>query len=271
MARRLVGAPAERLAALSEAVAEAGRYEVASRLAAARREGMAAEPDAATRSGEVIAAEDLRVLKSWFQGREGVHATESVDRAGHRSFVPVQRPILTDDWRAHLRGERTLALPLVRAGDTALLGVLDVDLEGCHVLGYLAQKSERTSYLNHRERWSLLCGLGHLGEEGRVALHAIIGHTYNYRREVTERNIERLPPWPISCPKLRELHPEAAAVGTCSCQFDLRGRGYPTPVLYALRPSEVPAFRQRTEREPGKREGERDRAAASRFRKRRTR
>jgi hypothetical protein len=114
------------------------------------------------------------------------------------------------------------------------------------------------SYLNHRERWSLLCVLGHLGEEGRAALHAIIGHTYNYRREVTERNIERLPPWPISCPKLRELHPEAAAVGTCSCQFDLRGRGYPTPVLYVLRPSEVPAFRQRTEREPGKREGERD-------------
>jgi hypothetical protein len=32
VARRLVGAPAERLAALAEAVAETGRYEVASRL-----------------------------------------------------------------------------------------------------------------------------------------------------------------------------------------------------------------------------------------------
>jgi hypothetical protein len=67
--------------------------------------------------------------------------------------------------------------------------------------------------------------------------------TYNYRAEVTGRQIERLPPWPISCPKLRELHPEAAAVGTCKCQFDLRGRAYPTPVLYALRVSEVPVFR----------------------------
>jgi group II intron reverse transcriptase/maturase len=430
LARRLVGAPAERLAALSEAVAEAGRYAVASRLAAARTGAMAAEPESATGGSGAIAAEDLRVLESWFQGREGVHATESVDRAGHRSFVPVQRPILADDWRAHLRGERTLALPLVRAGDTALLGVLDVDLErrllderpgevsellgralgaalrlraelarrgapallersgqkgyhlwvrlaepvpchalrrwllavveavgplpegvrveefpnrdrvrpeaigpvvklplgvhsktgnrcallddlgqevadpveviralprvpaetisgapaapapeagaaqaepppaigpraqrmleGCHVLGYLSLKSERTSYLNHRERWSLLCALGHLGEEGRAALHSIIGHTYNYRREVTERNIERLPPWPISCPKLRELHPESVAAGTCSCQFDLRGRGYPTPVLYALRPSEVPAFRQWKDREPRKGEGEKE-------------
>jgi group II intron reverse transcriptase/maturase len=131
---------------------------------------------------------------------------------------------------------------------------------GYHVLGYLSRKAERTSYLNHRERWSLLCALGHLGEEGRAALHSIIGHTYNYRREVTERNIERLPPWPISCPKLRELHPEAAAVGTCSCQFDLRGRGYPTPVLYALRPSEVAAFRQRKERETEK--GEREKEAS---------
>ncbi len=116
-------------------------------------------------------------------------------------------------------------------------------LDGCYVLGYLARKAGQTSYLNHRERWTLLCALGHLGDEGRAALHAIISKTYNYQPEVTDRHIERLPPWPISCPKLRELHPEAATLGTCKCQFDLRGRGYPTPVLYALRVSEVAAFR----------------------------
>ncbi len=413
VARRLVGSQTERLVALSEAVAELGRYDLASRLAAVRP-GYVAEPEPASAAGgETISESDVRLLQDWFQGREGVHAVETVDRSGHRAFVPVHRPMDEKDWRAHLRGEKTLALPLVRTGDTALLGVLDVDLEkrviderptevgsllgralaaalklrgeisrrggstllelsghkgyhlwlrleepvpchqlrrwlldvvqaigplpegvrieefpnrdrlrpdmigplvklplgvhsrtgrrcalldelgqelsdpvetirslprvsaaticaaapgpgtesaqqkaadsigpraqkvleGCHVLGYLAKKSRQTSYLNHRERWSLLCALGHLGEEGRSALHAIISHTYNYRAEVTGRQIERLPPWPISCPKLRELHPEAAAVGTCKCQFDLRGRAYPTPVLYALRVSEVPVFR----------------------------
>jgi hypothetical protein len=111
------------------------------------------------------------------------------------------------------------------------------------VLGYLARRAEETSYLNHRERFSLLCALGHLGEEGAAALHAIISHTYNYRPEITSRYIGRLPPSPISCPKLRELHPEAAALGACKCEFDLRGRGYPTPLLFALAVSEVPAFR----------------------------
>lgn len=417
LARRLVGSPAERSAVLSEAVAELGRYDLAARLASAPILS-AAEPEAPP-VGEGISEADIRFLAGWFQGREGVHAMEAVDRAGHRSFLPVHRPLLEEDWKAHLRGEKTLALPLVRTGDTALLGVLDVDLEkrilderpgelegllgralgtalklraelqrrgalallefsghkgyhlwlrlaepmachqlrrwllevvraigplpegvrveefpnrdrlrfdavgplvklplgihsrtgrrcsllddrgqelaepldairalpgtpvetvclkapdtvmavttadcgsvgpraqkildGCHVLGFLAKKVGQTSYLNHRERWSLLCALGHLGDEGRSALHAIISQTYNYQREVTDRQIDRLPPWPISCPKLRELHPEAAAVGTCKCQFDLRGRGYPTPVLYALRPSEVPAFR--AVREPRK-------------------
>ncbi|MGH9361529.1 MAG: TOTE conflict system archaeo-eukaryotic primase domain-containing protein, partial [Thermoanaerobaculia bacterium] len=116
-------------------------------------------------------------------------------------------------------------------------------LDGCHVLAYLARRAEETSYLNHRERFSLLCALGHLGEEGAAALHAIISRTYNYRPEITSRYIERLPSHPISCPKLRELHPEAAALGACTCSFDLRGKGYPTPLLFALKVSEVPAFR----------------------------
>ncbi len=115
----------------------------------------------------------------------------------------------------------------------------------CRVLGHLAGKVRATSYLTHRERTTLLCTLGHLGPEGAAALHAIISQTYNYRREVTERHIGRLPPFPISCPKIRELHPEATASGTCACQFSLRGGGYPTPVLHALKPSQVPAFRDR--------------------------
>jgi hypothetical protein len=128
-------------------------------------------------------------------------------------------------------------------------------LDNCHVLGYLAKKAEQTSYLTHRERWSLLCALGHLGDEGRVALQAIISRTYNYNAEVTGRHIDRLPPWPISCPKLRELHPEAVVAGTCKCQFDLRGKAYPTPLLYALRPSEIPVFRKPPARAAGPEDG----------------
>lgn len=116
-------------------------------------------------------------------------------------------------------------------------------LQECHVLGYLKRRAEETSYLNHRERSSLLYTLGHLGEEGAEAIHSIISHTYNYRAEVTDRHIHRLPPWPISCPKLRMLHPEAIAFGSCKCEFKLRGRAYPTPVLFALKPSQVPVFK----------------------------
>ena len=116
---------------------------------------------------------------------------------------------------------------------------------GSRANGPMLAAARETAYLNHRERMTLLCSLGHLGEEGRAALHAIISQTYNYRQEVTDRHIGRLPPWPISCPKIRELHPEATASGACTCQFRLRAGGYPTPVLYALKPSQVAAFRDR--------------------------
>jgi group II intron reverse transcriptase/maturase len=76
LARRLVGTPADRLTILSEAVAELGRYDIASRLAAA---GAAAatdtESETATPAGaELVTDADLRLLAEWFQGREGVHA-----------------------------------------------------------------------------------------------------------------------------------------------------------------------------------------------------
>lgn len=413
IAGRLVGLAEERLAVLTEAIAELGRYKLASRLDAAAAAYAAPAIEVSEPSGtrDLATEADIHLLLEWFQGREGVHATEALNRAGHRSFVPIHRPIMAEDWTAHLAGERALALPLVRSGNDAFLGVLDVDverqaldqrlgvpddllgralgtarrlrkelrqrgcssllelsgykgyhvwirladpvpcfrlrrwlldvvrsieplpegirveefpnrdrvspgevgplvklplgvhsktgkrcallddagnaladpfeairslprtpgrmiseppvsprqegqsveeigprarrmLEGCHVLAYLAKRARDTSYLDHRERSTLLCTLGHLGEEGNAALHAIISKTYNYSRDTTDRHIARLPPWPISCPKVRELHPQALESGSCKCQFDIRGKGYPTPLLYALRASEVPVFRQ---------------------------
>ncbi|HSL84887.1 MAG TPA: CRISPR-associated primase-polymerase type A1, partial [Thermoanaerobaculia bacterium] len=420
---RLAGDPDRRREALADALAELGRFETASRLAATPWPGGEAQaggprPAATAEEAPALEPHQLAMLREWFQGRDGVHAVESIDRAGRRSFVPVHRPIAEEDWHRHLRGEATLALPLIRAGDVASVAVLDVDLDrkllaehpgrteellgralgaalrlrhelsrrgcasllelsgakgyhlwlrfeepvpcfrlrrwlldlvtaaaplpegvrvevfpkrdrlrpeevgpviklplgvhgktgtrcallddrgepvadpfetlrttppvprrivmeaepgttptetgrpqaappaalgprahqlldGCGVLGYLAKKARDTAYLDHTERSTLLCTLGHLGEEGRAALHAIIGHTYNYRPEVTDRHAGRLPEFPMSCPKVRERHPEAAAVAPCTCRFELRGRGYPTPVLYALKPSEIPAFRKR--------------------------
>lgn len=437
LARRLTGPPAERVSRLAEALTERGRFETAGRLSAAA-DLVASAPEPESPAPEDLAAiADYRLLETFFQGREGVHAVAAADRSRQRRFTPVHRPIEIDDWRAHLRGEATLALPLVRAGNTALLGVLDVDVErraldrrlgvadellgralgaalrlrgelerrgcrcllelsgykgyhlwlrldepapcfvlrrwlldvirtaeplpegirveefpnrdrvrpdavnplvklplgvhaktgkrcalldergeplsdpfeairslprlsagmvreavreiepapeaaggstapaqaptiaprarrmldGCHVLGYLAKRAEATSYLNHRERSSLLCTLGHLGEEGAAALHSIIGHTYNYRLEITDRHIGRLPSHPMSCPKLRELHPEAAALGACKCEFGVRGRVYPTPVLFALKPGEIAAFRKRkADRGPARSRGERGRS-----------
>jgi hypothetical protein len=57
------------------------------------------------------------------------------------------------------------------------------------------------------------------------------------------RHAKKLPSHPISCPKLRELHPEAAATTACDCSFSRRAP-YPTPLLLALKASEIPAFRQ---------------------------
>lgn len=418
---RLPAPSEERLATLAEGAAELGRYQVGRRLAALDPERLKATAAAApprARWEESLDDRDLSLLLEWFAGREGAHAREEVTRSGHRRFVRVERPLEIEDWRAHLSGAVTLALPLVRAGNTCFLAVLDVDVErralasnhgrpegllgralgtalrlrqeltrrgcgsllelsgfkgyhlwvrlaqpvaagrlrrwlldvaqaigplpegvrveefpnrdrlrgdqtgpvvklplgihgktgrrcdllndrgeplvepidalrtvsrvsasvileataapagtgrsegqadqlpeigpaarkildGCRVLGDLERKARETFYLNHRERWTLLCTLGHLGDEGRSALHAIIANTYNYSAEVTARQIGRRPEFPMSCPKVRELHPESAALGACTCEFPSRGRCYPTPLLFALRPSQIPAFRRR--------------------------
>jgi retron-type reverse transcriptase len=123
-------------------------------------------------------------------------------------------------------------------------------VEGCRVVAHLREKVEATSYLNHGERTLLLCTLGHLGPEGAAALHALIGRTHNYRREVTDRHIARLPPHPISCGRIRERFPDVTAAHPCTCPAAPRSGGYPTPLLFALRASQVPTFRARRAR-PG--------------------
>jgi hypothetical protein len=119
-------------------------------------------------------------------------------------------------------------------------------LAGCAVLRYLKDKAAQSSYLTHPERALLRATLGHLGDEGKAAIHEIIARCYNYRKEVTDRHLERIAPSPISCPKVRELHPQVTASVGCDCRFPLRGKGsYPTPLLHALKPGEIPTFQAR--------------------------
>ena len=128
-------------------------------------------------------------------------------------------------------------------------------IERCHVLRFLSDKALQSSYLTHVERSLLRCTLGHLGEEGTDAIHIIISRCYNYRRDVTDRHLRKTPPSPISCPRVREIHAQITASVGCDCRFRLRGKGYPTPVLHALKQSEIPAFvargRQASEKKAG--------------------
>jgi len=46
---------------------------------------------------------------------------------------------------------------------------------------------------------------------------------------------------PVSCPRLRERHPEVVAGVACDCRFRLGRRMYPSPVLHAVAAKEVAA------------------------------
>jgi hypothetical protein len=61
--------------------------------------------------------------------------------------------------------------------------------------------------------------------------------------------MRKIPPSPISCPRIREIHPEITVTVGCDCRFRISGRGYPTPVLHALKPREIQGFRDRTSKQ----------------------
>lgn len=132
-------------------------------------------------------------------------------------------------------------------------------LKGCHIVRYLVNKARDTNYLNHRERLTLLYTLGHLGDEGKAYLHRVIGKTINYNYDITEKYIRTMKEYPISCPKIREVHEDLLGIVQCQCDFKLPPRGYPSPVLYAFQAGTGTARRKaRSEKEEsGQTEGAR--------------
>lgn len=153
---------------------------------------------------------------------------------------------------------KTLAVPAPGAHEPVPTPELDLGqlplclrvLQGCAVLGHVAAKVEATRYLDHRERLLVAFTLGHLGAESRPAIHALVRPTPNYQAAVTDRYIDRNPPSPISCARIRERYPEITRQVPCDCSFRIPHGAYPTPVLHALRPSQVPGLHARDETKP---------------------
>ena len=108
----------------------------------------------------------------------------------------------------------------------------EVLFKGCPVLVALMEKAVVTHHLTHDERLVLKCVLGHLGDGGRRLIHGIVGHCLDYSESITQQQIERTPPSPISCPKIRQRLPEVTSTVNCACVFDLPEGGYPSPLLH---------------------------------------
>lgn len=104
----------------------------------------------------------------------------------------------------------------------------------CNLMRYLCQKANKTGYLSHFERLSILYVFGHLGEEGKQFVHQVMSFTMNYQYNVTEKFITKIPGKPISCLKLRDQYKNLTAEFGCSCNFKRSKNCYPSPVLHAI-------------------------------------
>ncbi len=128
-------------------------------------------------------------------------------------------------------------------------------ISGCNVLKFLCKKSKETNWLQHHERLLILRTLGHLGEEGKKAIHTVMSYTLNYSERITDKFISRLEPYPLSCARIRGNYPELTANLRCNCRFRLPPGGYPSPILHALRVDQVPVMKDKMERIEREEEG----------------
>lgn len=110
-------------------------------------------------------------------------------------------------------------------------------LERCNLMRYLCRKAATTGYLSHFERLSVLYVFGHMGDEGKEFVHAVMGFTLNYQYNITQKFILKLPAKPVSCVKLREQYKLITAEYGCNCDFKRTKNCYPSPVLHAIKNS----------------------------------
>ena len=107
-------------------------------------------------------------------------------------------------------------------------------LRKCTLMRYLCRKAYETGYLTHFERQSILYVFAHVGADGQSFVHQVMSYTVNYKYNVTDKFIRKLPEKPISCGKLREQYKHITAEIGCSCIFKRNQNCYPSPVLHAV-------------------------------------
>ncbi|RMG18961.1 MAG: hypothetical protein D6731_00780, partial [Planctomycetota bacterium] len=193
------------------------------------------------RSGRPLgAAASSALLQAW------------LDRAGLRDLLLGPRADLADRPGDQRQVERLLD------GQPRAKRVL----QGCAILRALVDKALRLGHLEPIERRSLLETFGHLpGEEAYAALELLEGLLETARsRHSLRRRLRNLPQNPISCPSLANRHGRLTQA-PCACRFQgLEPGCYPTPLLYALGPGEVPVFRPHVRRGRRRRRRKRKRA-----------
>lgn len=143
----------------------------------------------------------------------------------------------------------TIDPKVIKCLNTGIKGVL----QNCSLMKYMYCKAEKTGYLTHQERLSVLYVFGHMGDEGKEFVHTIMEMTVNYQYHITQKFIDRIPAKPVSCTKLRDQYKQITAEYGCSCVFKRSKNCYPSPVLHAVKLSKenelditVPAVKELT-------------------------
>lgn len=179
--------------------------------------------------------------RSYFIGDDGsivLNINEFIDGIARASVADIKRAIAKNN-----NGDEKKQVKNVEVDtDLTVFGTLDdavkVVLMNCNLLRYLCQKSQKTGYLSHFERLTVLYVFGHLGDEGKSFVHQVMSYTMNYKYYVTEHFIRHLPEKPISCLKLRDQYKKQTAEFGCNCVFKKVKNCYPSPVLHAILKSE---------------------------------
>ncbi|MBD3184705.1 group II intron reverse transcriptase/maturase [Candidatus Poribacteria bacterium] len=76
---------------------------------------------------EQFSHEHLNKFMELFQGKQGVYAHQWVNQTGKNGYVPMKQPLTPDAVNAHLAGQETIALYLMRQDNTVYFSVIDID------------------------------------------------------------------------------------------------------------------------------------------------
>lgn len=116
----------------------------------------------------------------------------------------------------------------------------------CGILRMIADKAMRLGHVEPEERRTLFEVLGHLpGDEAQRGISSILSGCGRNDPDFVNKRIDRLGDYPVGCPKLGRRHEAYAEECGCECEFhDLPDDVYPTPLLHALVPKQVPVFRE---------------------------